>query len=122
MKSLNRLSVFAVFIALFFVQPLFGDNIPTEGEWSDERYRSIDAPQPPTASIEGNILSLAFGDALSSLTVCVLNSNGEKVYEEVVSSGAGTTYSISLVGEASGQYQIVMLHKLGHLTGDFTLE
>lgn len=122
MKILNRFSVFAIFIALFFVQPLFGDSIPTEGTWRDEDYRSIDAPQPPTASIEGNILSLAFGDALSSLTVCVLNSNGEKVYEEVVSSGAGTTYSISLDGEASGQYQIVMLHKLGHLTGDFTLE
>lgn len=122
MKNVSKFSFFAIFIALLFVQPLFGDTIPTEGTWDDEYYRSIDAPQPPTASIEGNILSLTFGDALSNLTVCVLNSDGVKVYEEVVSSEAGATYSISLLGIAGGQYQIVMLHQLGHLAGDFILE
>ena len=27
-----------------------------------------------------------------------------------------------LAGEANGQYQVVLLHRLGHLTGSFTLE
>lgn len=121
MKNVNKFSLFAIFIALLFVQPLFGDNIPTEGEWRDERYRTI-VPEPPVASIEGNVLSLAFEDGLLDLTVCILDSNGVKVHEEVVSSEAGATYSISLAGKKSGQYQIVLLHELGHLAGDFTLE
>lgn len=122
MKSLNKFGVLAIFFALFFVQPIFGDNIPNEGKWDDERYRSIDKPQPPQGSIEGDILSLVFEDALTDLTVCVLDSNGVKVYEDVVSSEAGGTYSFSLAGEARGQYQLVMLHRLGHLTGNFTLK
>lgn len=121
MKNVNKFSLFAIFIALLFVQPLFGDNIPTEGTWDDEYYRSI-VPKPPVASIEGKVLSLTFRSGLSDLRVCVLNSNGVKVYEEVVSSEAGATYSISLAGKKSGQYQIVLLHELGHLAGDFTLE
>ena len=55
-------------------------------------------------------------------TVCVMNDEGVKVYEDVVSSEAGGTYSFSLAGEANGQYQVVLLHRLGHLTGSFTLE
>ncbi len=69
-----------------------------------------------------DILSLSFEDALSNLTVCVMNDEGVKVYEDVVSSEAGGTYSFSLAGEANGQYQVVLLHRLGHLTGSFTLE
>ena len=88
----------------------------------DERYRSVNTNRPPVASIEGDILSLSFEDALSNLTVCVMNDEGVKVYEDVVSSEAGGTYSFSLAGEANGQYQVVLLHRLGHLTGSFTLE
>ena len=47
---------------------------------------------------------------------------GVKVYEDVVSSEAGGTYLFSLAGEVSGQYQVVLLHQLGHLTGNFTLK
>ena len=50
------------------------------------------------------------------------HDEGVKVYEDVVSSEAGGTYSFSLAGEANGQYQVVLLHRLGHLTGSFTLE
>lgn len=121
MKNVNKFSLFAILVALLFVQPLFGDNIPTEGTWGDERYRTI-VPQPPVVSVEGNLLSLTFRSGLSDLRVCVLDCNGVKVHEEVVSSEAGATYSISLAGKKSGQYQIVLLHELGHLAGDFTLE
>lgn len=122
MKNLNKFGVLAIFIALFFVQPMFGDNIPNEGTWGDEYYRSIVKPQPPKASIEGDILSLVFETDLNDLTVCVLDNNGVRVYEDVVSSEAGGTYSFSLAGQARGQYQLVMLHRLGHLTGNFALK
>lgn len=108
---------------LFLVQFSFADTIPTEGQWNEEDYyRSVHTNRPPVVSIEGDILSLSFEDALSNLTVCVMNDKGVKVYEDVVSSEAGGTYSFSLAGEANGQYQVVLLHRLGHLTGSFTLE
>ena len=122
MKNVNRFIFCAIFFALFLVQSVFGAIIPTEGAWDDERYRSVNTNRPPVASIEGDILSLSFEDALSNLTVCVMNDEGVKVYEDVVSSEAGGTYSFSLAGEANGQYQVVLLHRLGHLTGSFTLE
>lgn len=122
MKNVNRFTFCVILFAMLFVKPLLGDNIPIEGVWDDERYRSVDTHRPPVASIEGNILSLNFEDALFNLTVCVINDQGVKVYEDIVSSAAGSTYSISLAGEVGGQYQIVLLHQLGHLTGNFTLE
>ncbi len=110
-------------VMLFLVQFSFADTIPTEGQWNEEDYyRSVNTNRPPVASIEGDILSLSFEDDLSNLTVCVMNDKGVKVYEDVVSSEAGGTYSFSLAGEANGQYQVVLLHRLGHLTGSFTLE
>ena len=107
MKNVNKFTVVAILFALFLTNSV---------------YRSADAPLPPVASIEGDILSLDFEDALSNLTVCVMNDRGVKIYEDVVSSEAGGTYSFSLAGETSGQYQVVLLHQLGHLTGNFTLE
>ena len=112
MKNVNKFTVVAILFALFLTNSVLGD----------EYYRSADAPLPPVASIEGDILSLDFEDALSNLTVCVMNDRGVKIYEDVVSSEAGGTYSFSLAGETSGQYQVVLLHQLGHLTGNFTLE
>jgi len=110
--KIKRLTLIALLFALCLIHPLFGDTIPTEGRWDDEYYRSVDTNRPPVASIEGDILSLSFEDDLSNLTVCVMNDKGVKVYD----------YSFSLAGEANGQYQVVLLHRLGHLTGSFTLE
>lgn len=122
MRKVNKFTFCAILFAMLLVQPLLADIIPTEGIWDDERYRSINTNCPPVVSIEGDILSLSFEDALSNLTVCVMNDKGVKVYEDVVSSEAGGTYSFSLAGEVNGQYQVVLLHRLGHLTGNFTLE
>lgn len=122
MRNVSRFTFCAILFALFLIQPVLGDIIPTEGAWDDEYYRSVNTNRPPVVSIEGDILSLSFEDALSNLTVCVMNDKGVKVYEDVVSSEAGGTYSFSLAGEANGQYQVVLLHRLGHLTGSFTLE
>ena len=79
MKNVNKFTVVAILFALFLTNSVLGDNIPTEGKWRDEYYRSADAPLPPVASIEGDILSLDFEDALSNLTVCVMNDRGVKI-------------------------------------------
>ena len=123
--KIKRLTLIALLFALCLIHPLFGDTIPTEGRWDDEYYRSVDTNRPPVASIEGDILSLSFEDDLSNFLQPRINQFsclGVKVYEDVVSSEAGGTYSFSLAGEANGQYQVVLLHRLGHLTGSFTLE
>lgn len=100
MRNVNRFTFCAILFAMLLVQPLFGDNIPTEGIWDDEYYRSVNTNRPPVASIEGDILSLSFEDALSNLTVCVMNDEGVKVYEDVVSSEAGGTYSFLFSGRS----------------------
>ena len=95
MRNACKFAVLAVM--LFLVQFSFADTIPTEGQWNEEDYyRSVHTNRPPVASIEGDILSLSFEDALSNLTVCVMNDEGVKVYEDVVSSEAGGTYSFFL--------------------------
>ena len=63
--KIKRLTLIALLFALCLIHPLFGDTIPTEGRWDDEYYRSVDTNRPPVASIEGDILSLSFEDALS---------------------------------------------------------
>ena len=91
MRNVSRFTFCAILFALFLIQPVLGDIIPTEGAWDDEYYRSVNTNRPPVVSIEGDILSLSFEDALSNLTVCVMNDKGVKVYEDVVSSEAGGT-------------------------------
>lgn len=82
MRNACKFAVLAVM--LFLVQFSFADTIPTEGQWNEEDYyRSVHTNRPPVASIEGDILSLSFEDALSNLTVCVMNDEGVKVYEDV---------------------------------------
>lgn len=99
MRNACKFAVLAVM--LFLVQFSFADTIPTEGQWNEEDYyRSVHTNRPPVASIEGDILSLSFEDALSNLTVCVMNDEGVKVYEDVVSSEAGGTYSLLFSGRS----------------------
>ena len=80
MIKVNKFTFCAILFAMLLVQPLLADIIPTEGIWDDERYRSINTNCPPVVSIEGDILSLSFEDALSNLTVCVMNDKGVKVF------------------------------------------
>lgn len=53
----------------------YGDDIPAHGKWDDERYRSIHV-LPPTLSIEGNILSVHFTEALNDLTIRIMDHAG----------------------------------------------
>ena len=52
MRNVSRFTFCAILFALFLIQPVLGDIIPTEGAWDDEYYRSVNTNRPPVASIE----------------------------------------------------------------------
>lgn len=69
---------------IFCTQFAFCDTIPTKGEWSIQDIRSV-VPAPPTASIEGKVLTVNFVNPLADLTVKVTdNKTGKVVYEECI--------------------------------------
>lgn len=106
---------------LFSPLSVYGDNVPTKGEWHDDRYRST-IPAPPVLSTEGNLLSIHFIDALDDLTVQVVNKQGAILYNEVVSGEAGECVSISLEQAGTGCFYVVLEHCLGLLTGEFVIQ
>ena len=54
----TNLLTFCIFLGSFFsISLAYGDDIPTQGRWDDEDYRSITA-LPPTLSINNNLLSI----------------------------------------------------------------
>lgn len=111
-KLLTLLMLFGLFSPL----SVYGDNVPTKGEWHDDYYRSV-TPAPPTVSIDGNLLSIHFIDALDDLTVQVVNEQGAILYNEVVSGEAGECVSISLDQAGTGCFYLVLEHRLGQAYG-----
>lgn len=116
-KLLTLLMLFGLFSPL----SVYGDNVPTKGEWHDDYYRSV-TPAPPTVSIDGNLLSIHFIDALDDLIVQVVNEQGSILYNEIVSGEAGECVSISLDQAGTGCFYLVLEHRLGQLTGDFIIQ
>lgn len=112
----HLLTLLIICLGIFLPQVVLGDTVPTEGTWGKERYRSI-IPNPPTVSIDGNLLSIHFIDALDDLTVQVVNEQGAILYNEVVSGEAGECVSISLDQAGTGCFYLVLEHRLGQLTG-----
>ncbi|CAK7068094.1 MAG: hypothetical protein PARBB_03255 [Parabacteroides distasonis] len=104
--------------SFFSISLVYGDNIPTHGEWDDERYRSITA-LPPTLSIDNNILSIEFKDALDNLTIHITDENSNIIYENTFSGAMGDIIDIAVNGMRTGTYQVILTHKLGWLVGEF---
>ena len=96
----------------------YGDDIPAHGKWDDERYRSIHV-LPPTLSIEGNILSVHFTEALNDLTIRIMDHAGNIIYENILSGAMGDIIDIAVNGMRTGTYQVILTHKLGWLVGEF---
>lgn len=117
----HLLTLLIICLGIFLPQVVLGDTIPTEGTWGKEDYRMI-VPNPPTLSIDGNLLSIHFIDALDDLTVQVVNEQGAILYNEVVSGEAGECVSISLDQAGTGCFYLVLEHRLGQLTGDFIIQ
>lgn len=106
---------------IFCVQFAFCDTIPTKGEWSIEDFRSV-VPAPPTASIEGKVLTVNFVNPLADLTVKVTDSKtGQVVYEECISASSPQSHSVILNVE-NGDYTLSFSHVLGNLTGNFVIK
>lgn len=117
----HLLTLLVICLGIFSAQVVLGDTIPTEGTWGKEDYRMV-VPNPPTLSIDGNLLSIHFIGALDDLTVQVVNEQGAILYNEVVSGEAGECVSISLDQAGTGCFYVVLEHRLGQLTGDFIIQ
>ena len=110
---------FCIFLGSFFsISLAYGDDIPTQGRWDDEDYRSITA-LPPTLSIDNNILSIEFKDALDNLTIHITDENSNIIYENTFSGAMGDIIDIPVNGMRTGTYQVILTHKLGWLVGEF---
>lgn len=114
-------TLFLIVCGIFCTQFVFCDTIPIKGEWSIEDIRSI-VPAPPTASIEGKVLTVNFVNPLTDLTVKVTDSKtGKVVYEECISVSAPQSKSVILNAE-NGDYTLSFTHELGYLTGEFAIK
>ena len=102
-------TLFLIVCGIFCTQFVFCDTIPTKGKWSEEDIRSF-IPAPPTASIEGKVLTINFVTPLTDLTVKVTNNEtGQVVYEVVLNAD-------------NGNYTLSFTHVLGYLTGEFVIK
>lgn len=119
MKQL-LMTLMLVMCGVFYSQNIFSYNIPEKGSWGDEDIRSY-VPAPPTASIEGKVLTLHFVDPLSNLTVCVTDNTGKIVYENCISASTPQSYPITLNVEG-GEYTLNLVHHYGYVTGSFVVE
>lgn len=113
------LILFIMLCGVVSPQLMRADHIPTEGWW-EEGYRSF-VSAPPSVSIEGNVLSVHFVDALSDLTICVMDSRGQVVYESVIEGEAERVYHLYLDNRLEGKYLINLTHRCGYLNGNFSI-
>ena len=114
-------TLFLIVCGIFCTQFVFCDTIPIKGQWSEEDIRSF-IPAPPTASIEGKVLTINFATPLADLTVKVTNNEtGQVVYEECISAFTPQSYSVVLNAD-NGNYTLSFTHALGYLTGEFAIK
>lgn len=105
---------------IFYAQSAFSGIIETMGQWSEEDVRSF-VPAPPTASIDGKVLTINFVSPLSDLTVTITDSTGRIVCKECIS--ATTTQSLPIIlNVGKGNYTLVFSHRYGYLTGTFAVQ
>ena len=102
-----------------FPQMVLGDSVHVKGKWGDNIIRTI-SPQTPKVSIDGNVLSIYCADALSDLTVTVIDAEGNVILQECVTISSGETVSFAL-DNVAGNYQVRLSHQYGCLQGDFVL-
>jgi hypothetical protein len=113
--------VFCFFLAGVFT--LHADDIYADGEWKPASLRSSasSATLPPSASVEGDVLSIYFPGALSNLTVTVSSADGNPVCQICISGASGYTYNIPL-GASPGEYLLTLTHPFGTLSGYFAIQ
>lgn len=80
----------------------------------DKYYRSIN-PLPPSLSIQGNILSVDFMNALENLTITITDEQGTVIMEDNISGETGECITIILNNESTGRFYVKLEHQLGWL-------
>lgn len=112
-----------LFTLIFLMTSLFSfaDNIDIKGGWAKRGPRTVE-PAAPQASIEGDIITIFLQDALSNLSVTILDENGSVVYQDVISTNQGSYSTQISVPYPAGDYLITFTHELGYLYGEFKIE
>ena len=62
----------------------------------------------PTLSINNNVLSIEFKDALDNLTIHITDENGNIIYENILSGAMGDIIDIPIDGMQTGAYQVIL--------------
>ena len=117
----KRFAILLGLIALLSVQLVYGDPVETRGKWGDKYYRSIN-PLPPSFSIQGNILSVDFMNALENLTITITDEQGTVIMEDNISGETGECITIILNNESTGRFYVKLEHQLGWLMGEFIIQ
>lgn len=125
MKTTIKALLFAVFFFFTSVSALAGTttnlHINFSPSW-DRIDKSAIIPIPLQGQIgNNNDVSLLFREAWSTVTIEVKNDQNEVVYRNVITPGAMVTYSISLQGLESGQYELSISDGRVRMLGDFYL-
>jgi len=109
-----------LFVFTLCLSSVFADRIVVTGKWGDDGIIRSVTPKAPEASVNGNIVSIDFTDAISGLNVKITDYNGNTVYENVISGSNGESYTIPCtLGE--GEYTLTISHYWGFLSGTFTV-
>lgn len=101
--------------------PVYADNIPIEGEWDTGKPPRSLIPMKPTASLEGNIITIGFSDALLDLIVTVSDNSGLVCFQETISSESNSIYQLPYSLQ-EGEYTLSLTHRYGSLIGFFEVE
>ena len=118
----KRFAILLGLIALLSVQLVYGDPVETRGEMGGINIiRSIN-PLPPSLSIQGNILSVDFMNALENLTITITDEQGTVIMEDNISGETGECITIILNNESTGRFYVKLEHQLGWLMGEFIIQ
>lgn len=120
MKNLKPFFATLVVAILFpCIQLAARERIPTEGEWHEKGNRSVTI-MPPTAFIDGNIVSLEFVAAIPDLQLVITDADGIIYYQEVIYAEVGDYEIPYEIPE--GEYTLLISYSRGYLKGSFTVE
>lgn len=115
----NWILILTILVTGMFPKIALSDSVHVKGRWGGNIIRTI-VPQEPRVSLDGNVLSVYCADALSNLTIVVIDAESHIIMEECVVIYSGETIHFVL-DEAVGVYNVYLNHEYGYLMGDFLL-
>lgn len=111
--------ILTILVTGMFPQIALSSSVHVKGRWGGNIIRTI-IPQEPRVSLDGNVLSVYCADALSNLTITVVDVEGNVILEECITISSGETVRFTLDGTV-GAYRVYLNHEYGYLQGYFIL-